>query len=234
MPDWTQFDFTNPTISISKADLALRCPLGYKYNYEDRLPRTESKALQMGKAFDGLCFDGKIPDGFNLLKPDDLALVGIRYQEYRKVMPRGPRQVPFQRKFDYGDWSVIGFIDLKPDDFPNAPLVEIKFSEKPWTAKKVQYDSNQRQAAIYAWACNHDFVQFHVMNAEKPGLQTYDVFIGEMEIDRALEDMVKACKVIEEGNREAVENPLCGWCNFKGYCPKFKIEGETNGSDINE
>lgn len=231
MPDWTKFDFTNPTISISKADLALRCPLGYKYNYEDKLPRTSSKILEMGKAFDGLCNTGKVPNNLTLLKPDDLALVGVRYQEYRKVMPLGAKQVPFQRTLDYGDWSVIGFIDLKPNDFPDAPIVEIKFSEKPWTARKVKYDNNQRQAIIYAWATDHDFVQFHVMNAKKPGLQTYDVWVNEMMIDATLEDMIKAVRVIEEGQREAIENPLCGWCDWQNACPKFKTKGEDDGTE---
>jgi CRISPR/Cas system-associated exonuclease Cas4 (RecB family) len=122
---------------------------------------------------------------------------------------------------------LIGFIDLLPDAFPNAPIIEIKFSEKKWNSRKAQY--KWMQAAIYAWAMEHDFVQFHVMNYEKPGLQTFDMNISEIETDRMLDNVVKAIEKIESGIRKPEENKLCGWCDFQEHCPLFN----TNIKDVN-
>jgi CRISPR/Cas system-associated exonuclease Cas4 (RecB family) len=223
--DWSQFDFTNPTISNSKIETILNCSLKYRFNYEDKLPTEPARALELGRTFDHLCDVGTLPEKLELLSDEDLSIVYARYHEYKKIMPTGRKQVPFQKSVGYKDWSIIGFVDLIPDGFPNAPIVDIKFSEKKWTAKKASYKT--LQASIYAWAFDHDHFQYHVMNYAKPGLQTYPFNIGEIEVDQMLDKAVRAIRMIEEGIRKPEENPLCGWCDYQLQCVSFNKDKEN-------
>jgi len=221
-PDWSQFDFSHPTISNFKVETILNCSLKYKFTCDDKLPTAPARALELGRTFDLLCETGEIPDDLKLLNEKDVSIIRERYQEYRGLMPVGKRQFSFQKMVDYKDWSLIGFIDLVPDEFPNAPIIEIKFSEEKWTQKKASYKG--MQAAIYAWALEHDWVQFHVMNFKESGLQTFDMNIGEIEIDQMLENVVRAIRKIEDGIREPEENKLCGWCDYQVHCPLFNTK----------
>ena len=233
-PDWTQFNFLGHTISNTKVEAVNNCGLKYKFNYEDKIPTMAARALELGRCFDRLCESGEVPDDLKLLSQQDIEVIKERYEEYLPIMPVGKKQVGFQKDVGYKDWSLIGFMDLVPDAFPDAPIVEIKFSEKKWTQKKAGY--KWLQAAIYAWAMEHDWVQFHVMNYEKPGLQTYDMNISEIETDRMLDDVVSAIRKIEDGVRSPEENVLCGWCNYQNRCPLFDTTSKetTDGTDINK
>jgi len=218
-PDWSKFDWTGHTISNYKVENVNNCSLKFKFASEDKIPMQPARALELGTCFDTLCETGKIPDDLKLLNKHDIAVIQERYQEYKKVMPAGKKQVPFQKSVGYKDWSLIGFIDLLPDDFPNAPIIEIKFSEEKWNSRKASY--KVMQATIYAWALDHDLVEFHVMNFKEPGLQIFPVPIHEIEIDKMLDDVVKAIEKIESGIRKPEENKLCGWCNYQSLCPLF-------------
>ena len=232
-PDWSQFDFSRPTISNFKVETMLNCGLKYKLQCEDKLPTPPARALELGRCFDSLCeTGGHIPDDLKLLTEHDMTVITERFTEYQAIMPAGKKQVPFQKSVDYKGWSIIGFIDLVPDEFPNAPIIEIKFNEEKWNSKKASY--KVMQAATYAWALNHDWVQFHVMNFKEPGLQTFDMNIGEIETDRMLDDAVKAIQLIEDGTRKPNENVLCGWCDFHDHCPLFNTDTNTNDSEVQE
>lgn len=218
-PDWSLFDWSGHTISNFKIEIMLNCSLKYKFTCEDKIKTPPARALELGKCFDHLCEVGTVPEKLELLSDDDVIVLSERYNEYKTIMPAGKKQVGFQKSAGYKDWSLIGFIDLVPDDFPNAPIIDIKFSEKKWTQKKAGYKT--LQASIYAWALGHDWFQYHVMNYKESGLQTYDFNIGEIEVDQMLDKTVRAIQMIEGGVREPNENVLCGWCDFHDHCPLF-------------
>ena len=221
-PDWSKFDWSGHTISNSKVETVNNCSLKYKFTSEDKIPMEPARALELGRCFDFLCEAGEITDDIKLLSEDDISVIWQRYNEYKAIMPVGRKQVPFQKSVEYKDWSLIGFMDLIPDTFPNSPIIDIKFSEKKWTSRKASYKT--LQAAIYAWAMDHDHVQYHVMNYEKPGLQTYDMMIGEIETDRMLDEVISAIRKIESGIRKPEENILCGWCNYQSQCVEFNMK----------
>lgn len=231
-PDWSQFDWSGHTISNFKIEIMLNCSLKFKFTCEDKIKTPPARALELGKTFDHLCEVGKLPDKLELLSDHDASVLYERYDEYKTIMPSGKKQVGFQKSVGYKDWSIIGFIDLVPDDFPNAPIIDIKFSEKKWTQRKAGYKT--LQATIYSWALGHDWFQYHVMNYEKPGLQTYDFNIGEIEVDQMLDKAVRAIQLIESGTRKPNENVLCGWCDYQKYCPLFNTKSnEVKTNEIN-
>lgn len=219
----------SPNISFSKAGTVHRCPGLYMLQYEDKKKVPPSKAIIHGVYFDALCSETTPEEP--LPNPDDILVIKDRYQEYKPHILPGETQKPFQVDLGFGNWIVIGFLDKYPDAVPDAPIIDVKFAQKPWTKKKL--DGNRRQAAIYAKGLNHDFVQFHVANFKKPGIQVFDVWISQQDKDNAQAWLIDAARKIVSGDRAFTPNVLCDWCDHAkaGHCPEFK---EIKGDDLND
>ena len=214
----------SPNISHSKASVVHRCPGLYKLQYEDKIKTAPNRAIICGSYFDALC-SGTTPEE-PLPNPDDILVIKERYREYKPHIALGRTQKPFQMNLEFGNWIVIGFIDKYPDAIPDAPIIDVKFAQKPWTKKKV--DGNRKQAAIYAVGLNHDWAQFHVANIKDPGIQIFDIYVSQQDKDRAKRWLIEAAQKIVSGNREFTPNALCDWCDHGKICPIFKNTEEEN------
>lgn len=216
-------------LSVSAANLALRCPLGYKFQKEMKLETTPSRILLMGRYFDAL-FSKESEEIVGLreqLEPHDKDIVDDRWARYKEVMPPGRIQHPIQYQLN-DSWDVIGFIDIIPDPwFENGigPVIDVKFALKPWDGKKADYDDNVRQRSVYCRGMEEEvgasvtWFQYHVLNEKNTNLQKLTQIVTPLQMENTREDMLLAARIIESGEREPAVNKLCDWCDFKNRCP---------------
>lgn len=224
-------------ISVSAANLALRCPLGYKFEKELKLEVTPSRILAMGRYFDAL-FSKNASERVEYRKQltqEEISVVYDRWMRYEPVMPPGRIQHHIQWQLN-SDWDVIGFIDLVPDPWFEqgvGPIIDVKFSEKPWDGKKADRDDNVRQRAVYCIGMAEElkkkfgfdvaptvnFFQYHVLNTKNDKLQKLTQIVTPWQFEATREDMEMAARVIESGEREPTINHLCDWCSFMDRCP---------------
>jgi len=219
----------SPNISFSKAGVITRCPGLYKLQYEDGIKVPLAKAIIQGGYFDALC-SGTEPEE-PLPNPDDILVIKERFKEYKPLIVPGETQKPFQLNLGFGTWIVIGFLDKYPDAIPNAPIIDVKFATKPWDERK--HNNNRLQAAIYSKGLGHDWVQFHVANFKKPGIQIFDTWVSQQDLDNAQAFLIEAARKIVSGDRTFTPNTLCDWCDYAkaGHCPEFK---EIKGSELDD
>jgi hypothetical protein len=220
----------SPNISHSKASIVHRCSGLYKLQYEDKIKMPPSAPLIHGSYFDALC-SGEEPAA-PFPESEDIEIIKERYEEYKPFIVPGETQKPFQMALGFGTWIVIGFLDRYPNAIPDAPIIDVKFAQKPWTQKKA--DGNKKQATIYAVGLNHDWVRFDVANLKKPGIQQFEMWLSQQDKDRARAWLIDAAKMIVSGQRFFTPNKLCPWCDYRKMCSAVDDEGQFVGDTVKE
>lgn len=231
--NFDDFKWDGPTISYSKMSTVLQCPGKYKLERIDKIKVPKSDALLRGAVFDNLCAGSPLTSEMlaelieierrvrdDELTEDPLPTIIERYEEYKGLMPEGRLQFPFQTSLGHknkkGEYTVIGYIDLIPNNV-EMPIIEIKYSKEPWPDGKY----SQAQAALYAWVMGQDRVTFHIMNHARKGLQDKTLDIKASHIREIQEKLIQAAKIIDGGEFPFTPNKLCesGYCDYMEYCP---------------
>ena len=190
-------------ISVSRVDVVLNCPWAYHAQYELGLERPPpSKAIVMGRLFDLMCEGvhsdkniGKLFMTMGDLTDDECELIHERYKTYEPSIPKpNTTQHPIELDLDYKGYWLMGFLDILPDD-EGEPIIEVKFSQRPWSESK--YKRKKFQATCYAEAMDRRPVRFDVSNYETDELQQWLVEPTKRAWTYARKRIIKAIDIIE-------------------------------------
>lgn len=234
-------------ISYSALSTYQQCPLQYKYNYIDKLPKKESLNLYFGSAVhDALHFMlkdivvppmGKVLEFYHDNWKDNKEWEDIKKAPFFKQ--KGIQLISdFYRKFnpkiqevlvteDYftaplGDHQISGVID-RLDRLPDGTLEIVDYKTGKMKSQKYIHDNDQ--LTFYHYAIAHRFpdnprIKLTLYFLEPQTRQS--TFRTASHIRRLSDIIHSTAAEMDKTDFPARINPLCPWCDFKNICPAYR------------
>lgn len=244
-------------LSYSSISTYETCPAKYKFQYEDRLPRTETPALSFGDVLHRTLYrfhDRPVPvppsveelheilesewssDGYRDPGEEALYLAHARQvlEDYhRENAPafRIPAALEHRFTIDVEGVQVHGVID-RMDRIPGGgyEIIDYKTSRRLPARQYVEADL---QLSVYYLAARE------IWGVEPERLTLYYLLPGQRmtttrtpaDADELRRRIATVAERIDAGKFEPRANPLCDWCDFQAHCPLFKHRFEKLGGD---
>ncbi len=235
-------------LSYSSINTFETCPAKFKFQYEDRLPRSRSPALAFGDSLHRalhLFHDRPVPvapsvaellemleagwvsEGFADASEERTYLdhgrqVLTQYHRENAERYRIPAALEFRFQIEIEGISVSGVLD-RLDRIPGGgyEIVDYKTNRRLPPQSRVDQDL---QLSIYHLAARE------VWGIEPERLTLYYLLPGqrmtttrtEADVDALRRRIAVVAERIEAGKFEPRQNPLCGWCEYQAMCPLYR------------
>ena len=244
-------------LSYSSINTYETCPAKYRFEYEDRLPRSPAPALSFGDSLHRALFrfhDRPVP-----VAPSLPELLQFLDDEWVSEGYRDPSEERLYR--DHGGQVLETYHRENAKDYRIPAALEYKFSVEVEGVQLVgqidrldripgggyeiiDYKTNRRlpprsrvdkdlQLSLY-WLAARE-----IWGIEAERLTLYYLLPGqrmtttrtEADAERLRSRIAVTAERIEAGKFEARENPLCNWCDFQARCPVFRHLHEKEEGD---
>ena len=252
-----QTEETTLRLSYSSIDTYETCPARFRYQYEDRLPRSPSPALAFGDSLHRALhlFHARpvpvAPTLPELLEMLDVAWVSEGYRDPseeeayrahgRQVLARYhqdnaedyriPAAAEFRFTIQVEGVEVAGVID-RMDRIPGGGYEIVDYKTNRRLPPRARIDRDL-QLSIYHLAARE------IWGIEPERLTLYFLLPGQRmtttRTRRDLDGLRRRIAVVAEriaaGRFEPRPNPLCDWCDYQALCPVFRHRVEQERGD---
>ncbi len=257
MPEATSQVIDRMRLSYSSISTYETCPAKFKFQYEDRVPRSPAAALSFGDSLHQALhrFHGRsvpvapslpelhemleavwVPEGFSdeaeeRMYRDHGRQVLAQYHEQNADRYRIPAALEFRFSIDVDGVRLSGVID-RMDRIPGGGYEIIDYKTNRRLPPQAAIDADL-QLSVYHLAAKE------VWGIEPERLTLYYLLPGQRmtttRTDADVQDLRRRIATVSEriaaGKFEPRQNPLCDWCDYRPLCPLFRHRYEKADGD---
>ena len=212
--------------SYSKIDTFIKCPLRFKFEYIDLLPKVKSDFLIVGNILHSLSGEYLKTKDLNntLLKMklfaiqlDDLPKLSLPKDDWLKLMEMNLKQllpylpesyIDLEKKVEgqIGGYDFVGFVDI----LRSEETIELKFRKK-------YREPDTTQLNLYAKLLGSNLNGCYITSSFLGG-----VLSEKVEYQDPTEFLLKIIQWIERKEFFKKPSGLCNYCSFKEQCREVK------------
>lgn len=244
-------------LSYSSIDTYETCPAKFKFQYEDKVPRSPSPALSFGDSLHRALYlfhNRPVPvppslaelhdmleaswvsEGFTTPSEEQTYIAHGRqvlsqYHQENANAYRIPAALEFRFRIDVEGVAVSGVID-RMDRIPGGgyEIVDYKTNRRLPPQSRIDQDL---QLSIYHMAARE------IWGIEPERLTLYYLLPGQRmttvrtpsDVDELRRRIAIVAERIGAGRFEPRQNPLCDWCDYQVLCPLFRHRHEKERGD---
>jgi CRISPR/Cas system-associated exonuclease Cas4 (RecB family) len=231
-------------VSYTKLSLYQKCPLAYRFNYVDKVPKLPVPAMHNGIiAHKLLEMLGKTGGNWDAAQRATI----IKYHDYGKTIEIAnelkswftvrefinAKEFEYPVLFDYNGFTFKGFIDRLDYDNNVFEIVDYKYGNFEHTHNEIE---ESLQSHIYAFAImqkfNVDKVQFLYHNLKQQTKYRRTIRMSELRmpyIESLAQSLVESLEDKDVGF-PAKPSTDCMWCQFTHICEPYKLWIKSNYS----
>ncbi|TMK86401.1 MAG: PD-(D/E)XK nuclease family protein [Actinobacteria bacterium] len=244
-------------LSYSSISTYETCPAKYRFQYEDKLPRSGSPALSFGDTLHRTLYrfhDRPVPvapsleelhemlqlewasEGYRdpseeLLYLDHARQILAEYHRANADSFRIPAALEYRFSVEVEGVQLTGMID-RMDRIPGGGYEIVDYKTNRRLPPRAVVDQDL-QLSLYYLAARE------IWGIEPERLTLYFLLPGERmstvrttaDADRLRRRIAVVAERIAAGKFEARQNPLCDWCDFQPVCPLFRHKYEREQGD---
>lgn len=212
--------------SYSKIDTYIKCPLQFKFEYIDNLPKVKSDFLKVGEIMHAISGEYlKTKDLNNCLlklklfavELDNLPVLNLPKETWIDLMTMNLKQLIPYLPEDFTDlekriegkienYDFVGFIDILRD---KRKKIDVKFRKK-------YREPDTTQMNLYEKLLKSEVRENYFITSSFLG----GVLVEKVEYQDPTEFLLKIIGRIENGLFEKKPSGLCNYCSFKEQCTK--------------
>ncbi|HEY7754666.1 MAG TPA: PD-(D/E)XK nuclease family protein [Actinomycetota bacterium] len=244
-------------LSYSSIDTYETCPAKFKFQYEDRLPRSPSPALAFGDSLHRalhLFHDRPVPVPPSLRELHEMleiswvseGFVGeseeamyrdhgrqVLAQYHHEAAPdyRIPAALEFRFSIEVEGVQLAGVID-RMDRIPGGgyEIIDYKTNRRLPPQARIDRDlqlSVYHLAAREVWGIEPERLTLHYLLPAQRMTTTRTA----ADVDELRRRIGTVAERISAGKFEPRQNPLCDWCDYQALCPLFRHRYEREQGD---